>query len=354
VTVQTDPLANSARRPAVRERASRQTIADVAREAGVSTASVSRTLSGTRPVTQATATAVREASDRLGFRANKVARALRVQSTHTIGLVVPNIIYPFFPQLIQAVETELRIDGRGLLLADSLNDATLEAERVEDLLDRQVDGLIVIPCHRHESQSTLLRASRQTNVVQLDREASPQVHFVGMDHALAMRILLEHLYSTGRKRFAYLGANPSSSASHERQVAYLRHFKGTADATRVLLGDFSFDWGVEGALRAMQAWPEVDAIVCGNDLIAVGALHALGEAGLDAPRQVAITGFDDSLHPLMRWPAPTTIRQPLQQMAVRALSLLSHESRSVAKLRLPGELIVRDSSLPRGPGESRR
>ena len=89
---------------------------------------VSRTLSGARPVTQATATAVREASDRLGFRANKVARALRIQSTHMIGLLVPNITYPFFPQLIQAVETELRIDGRGLLLADSLNDATLEAE----------------------------------------------------------------------------------------------------------------------------------------------------------------------------------------------------------------------------------
>ena len=76
---------------------------------------------------------------------------------------------------------------------------------MEDLLDRQVDGLIVIPCHRHQSESTLLRASRQTNVVQLDREASPHVHFVGMDHALAMRMLLEHLYSTGRKRFAYLG-----------------------------------------------------------------------------------------------------------------------------------------------------
>ena len=170
VTTQADSVANGTRRRAVRDRASRQTIADVAREAGVSTASVSRTLSGARPVTQATATAVREASDRLGFRANKVARALRIQSTHMIGLLVPNITYPFFPQLIQAVETELRIDGRGLLLVDSLNDATLEAERVEDLLDRQVDGLIVIPCHRHQSESTLLRASRQTNVVQLDRE----------------------------------------------------------------------------------------------------------------------------------------------------------------------------------------
>ena len=259
---------------------------------------------------------MRKASDRLGFRANKVAKALRSKSTHTIGLLVPNITYPFFPQLIQAVETELRIDGRGLLLADSLNDATLEAERIEDLLDRQVDGLIVIPCHRRESQSTLLRASRLTNVVQLDREASPYVDFVGMDHALAMRMLLDHLVSTGRSRFAYLGANPTSSASHERQGAYLRHFKGKIDATRVLLGDFSFDWGVEGTLRVVQTWPEVDAIVCGNDLIAVGALYSLAEMGVEVPRQVAVTGFDDSLHPLMRWPAPTTVRQPLKQMAL--------------------------------------
>ncbi len=202
----------------------------MAREAGVSTASVSRALSGARPVTPAVAAAVLEASSRLGFRANQVARALRVSSTQTIGLVVPDITNPFFPSLVQAIETELRSEGRGLLLADSLNDPKLEAQRIEELLDRQVDGLLVSPCHRVISRRALEAASERAAVVQLDRQASTRVPYVGMDHGLGMRSLLDHLRSTGRRVFALLGADVSNAPSFERRAAYVRYFRGTDDA----------------------------------------------------------------------------------------------------------------------------
>jgi LacI family transcriptional regulator len=334
-------------RRAGRDGSTRLTISDVAREAGVSNASVSRVLTGARPVTPEVTSAVLEASRRLGFRANRVARALRMQSTQTIGIVVPDITYPFFPQLIQAIETELRAERRGLLLADSLNDPMIESERIEELLDRQVDGLMVSPCHRRDSRRIVEWAAERALVVQLDRQVSSRVHYVGMDHPLAMRMLLDHLGSTGRTGFVHLAASPTSAASYERRREYLRYFAHTADRDRVLVGDHSFDWGVHGARQAIEAWPEIDAIVCGNDLIAVGALHALSGLGVEVPEQVAVTGFDDSLRPLVGWPALTTIRQPLAEMARRALTLLSIEG-DTTRLRLPGELVVRDSSTCKG------
>lgn len=314
-------------------------------------------LTGARPVTPEVTTAVLEASRRLGFRANRVARALRMQSTQTVGIVVPDITYPVFPQMIKAIEIELRAERRGLLLADSLNDPAIESERIEELLDSQVDGLIVSPCHRNESRKILEWAAERTLVVQLDRQVARRVHYVGMDHALGMRTLLDHLTSTGRTAFVHLAASPTSAASYERRREYVRYFARTPDCERVLVGDYSFEWGARGAIEAIETWPEIDAVVCGNDLIAVGALHALGGLGVGVPEQVAVTGFDDSLAPLVGWPAPTTIRQPLREMARHALALLSTGNVSAEGdatcLRLPGELVVRDSSAVPRRGSSR-
>jgi LacI family transcriptional regulator len=281
-----------------------------------------------------------------------------VSSTQTIGLVVPDITNPFFPSLVQAIETELRFEGRGLLLADSLNDPKLEAQRIEELLDRQVDGLLVSPCHRVISRHALEAASERAAVVQLDRQASTHVPYVGMDHGLGMKSLLDHLRSTGRQVFALLGADVSNAPSFERRSAYVRYFRGTEDASRVLLGDFTFDWGIVGAKKVLTAWPDVDAIVCGDDLIAIGALRALGDLRIPVPNRIAVVGFDDCTFAPMNRPTLTTIRQPLEQMARHALSLLvrpqssaqpqpsAQPQSSIQKVELPGELVVRESSAP--------
>lgn len=321
------------------------TIGDVARAAGVSTASVSRVLTGSRPVTPAVAAAVHEASEGLGFRANPVARALRVKSTQTIGLVVPDLTNPFFPALTQAIEAEVRAQHNGLLLADSLNEPGLEAERVEELIDRQVDSLLISPCHRIDSRQTLKWASKRVPVVQLDRRSSSMVHYVGMDHQQAMRSVLSHLCSQGRTALAHIGARPTNAPSFERRSAYLRYFRGLPDAARVYLGEFSFDCGLKGTKEVLKTWPEVDAIVCGNDLIAFGALQALDELGIVVPDQVAVVGFDDSLYALISRPTLTTVRQPLERMASAALALLFAGEGTTRNVRLSGELVVRESSL---------
>lgn len=328
-----------------RQHRSRVTIADVARAAGVSTASVSRVLTGSRPVTPEIEAAVRVASEGLGFRANPVARALRVNSTQTIGLVVPDLTNPFFPALTQAIEAELRAQRHELLLADSLDKPDLEAERVEELLDRHVDGLLISPCHRVDSIQTLERASKRVPVVQLDRRASAMVHYVGMDHGKAMRSVLAHLTAEGRTSFAHIGARPTNAPSFERRSAYLRYFRGRPDAARVRLGEFSFNWGLEATREVMETWPEVNAIVCGDDLIALGALQALSELRISVPSQVAVAGFDNSIYAPISRPPLTSVRQPLEQMALAALALLFAGDGPASNVRLLGEVVARESSV---------
>lgn len=319
------------------------TISDVAREAGVSTASVSRVLNRIDPVSPELVKAVEEATERLGFRINWVARSLRVNSTQTIGVVVPNITYPFFPQLVQALEVHLRERGFGLLLADSLDDVQLEAERVDALLNREVDGLIIAPCQYVGSREIVQRAAERVPVVQIDRQSCRTVPYVGLDQADAMRQIVEHLRGAGRTQLAFLGGQTDNGPARERRRSYAQCVAGTPAAGRIVLGDFTPEYGAAGALRIMEAWPEVDAIVCGNDLIALGALQGLARLSKSVPADVAITGYDDTPYATFGLLQLTTIRQPLARMTVEAVSQLLSTERRLTTV-LPAELVVREST----------
>ena len=131
------------------------TMRDVAAAAGVSVATASRVLAGSRPVTQGAEAVVLEAAGKLGYRTNTVARALRTQATRTVGLVLPYISNPFCPLLVQAIELELERSGRELFLCDSHGSPEREAARIGALVERMVDGLLVIPCHRSLSRAAL-------------------------------------------------------------------------------------------------------------------------------------------------------------------------------------------------------
>lgn len=332
------------------------TVVEVAREAGVSTASVSRVLNDVPPISPELALAVQAAAERLGFRINEIARALRVKRTQTVGLVVPNLANPFFPKLVQELEVQLRSQGHGLLLADSLDDVGLESERVEELLDRQVDGLIVSPCNIELSRAAVEQAATRAPVVQLDRKASSRIAFVGMDHEDAMRSVLSHLRGAGRSGFAYVGSRLDNYPAVRRHLAYLNQVGDGASAQRVLLDDFSYEWGVEAAGRTLDQWPEVEAIVCGNDLVALGVISRLIGLGVEVPDRIAVTGFDDTMLAQYSRPAVTTVRQPLASMAAATLALLTEHRDGGGDddggdvVELPGDLIVRDSTPSAGGG----
>ena len=317
---------------------------DVARLAGVSTASVSRVLSGRRRVTEDVAERVRDAAEHLGYEVNTVGRSLRLQSTETVGLVVADITNPFFPSLTKAIEDELARHGLGLLLADAANDVARERDAVARLLARRVDALLVTPVSRSKSRRTIAEASERTTVVQLDRHASAKAHYVGMDNGRAISDVLDHLAAHGRTRPAFIGSDPEISTTWERQRAFTRL---APRGDRVLVGDFSLDWGRTATVEALRRWPATDALVCADDLIAVGVAEQLRAMGHAMPGRVAVVGFDDTMLVHLQTPPVSSIRQPLTEMAAAAVELAAgHEQVPIRRLLFPGVLQVRPSTAP--------
>ncbi|HEY1703366.1 MAG TPA: LacI family DNA-binding transcriptional regulator [Trebonia sp.] len=323
---------------------------EVADAAGVSTATVSRVLSGVQTVDPKLAARVRAEAERLGYRANRVARALRRQSTQTVGLVVPDLTNPFFPAVVQAVERRLRTLGLSLLLCDAGNDVAIEADLVRGLFDHQIDGLLISACDQAASRPAIRFAASRAPLVQIDRRAADDVAYAGVDQAAGMRQIVDHLRAQGCRTFAYISSHPEISTARERLEEFLRLARpldpGTGD--RVFLGDFSLDWGHQAAVRIVGAGALPDAIVCANDLIAIGALQALRERGISVPGDVAVTGFDDTVLAIASDPGLTTVRQPLEELGGRAATAL-HEVIADPGLPprsfvLPSSLVVRASS----------
>ncbi|MFD9903587.1 LacI family DNA-binding transcriptional regulator [Streptomyces sp. NPDC059063] len=333
------------------------TLRDVARASGCSVATVSRVLAGTRPVGSETARRVREAAEALGYRPNHAARALRSRATGTVGLVLPQITNPFYPALVRELTHALDAEGRAVLLADCDDDPVAEARHIDDLLSRRVDALLVIPADERRSREAVAAAAARVPLVLMDRGCGPGVaDSVAVDNAAGMALVLDHLAAIGRRRVCFAGAGGTVSAAAERRAAYAAGAGALDPAApgRVALGDFSVEWG---RAAVDQLWDDrPDALVCANDLIAIGALQRLQELGADVPGDVAVTGFDDIPMAALSAPGITTVRQPVPELAAEATQLLSRRlaegtgagtTRPGRAIRLTPELVVRGSSRPR-------
>lgn len=333
----------------------RPRLRDVAALAGVSSSTASRALSGSRAVQPELVVAVQRAADRLRYRVNPIGRALRAERTGTIGVVLPDIVNPFFPELVQSLERALHTDGRSLFLCDANDDVEVERSRIEALLDRRVDGLIISPVHRTASAAAVTAAAEQVPLVQVDRscEGAP-CDYVGVDQAEAMRLLVEHLRAQGRRQLAFVAADESVSTIAERIQAYERLAPNARSRRRVLRGDLSVEWGSAATDRLLAEAPPPDAIVCANDLIALGAMQRLRSLGVAVPDDVAVTGFDDVVFGRISEPTLTSVRQPTPQLASDTVRLLDLRRQAAGpsaarRLVLPPELVVRRSSARDAP-----
>lgn len=329
------------------------TIRDVAAAAGVSTATVSRVLSGRRPVTPEVARVVTEASERLGYQVNTVARSLRTQETGTVGMVVPYISNPYFPAIVEGVERELALDGRQLLLCDSQGSVEVEGSRLAALVSRRVDGLLVIACDSTHSADNLARAAAAVPVVQIDRlVAGSSTDFVGTDNAEGVRVLVDHLHAAGARSFAFVSALPTTSSAAARLDAYRSCMGRIApdSAERLLLKDFSYEWG-QSAAGELRDGGLPDAVLCGADLIALGLLSELSSHGVRVPDEVLVTGYDDIGFASLSNPALTTMRQPVGELGAESVRLLrarlAHAEAPTQHRVLQSGLQLRASTGPR-------
>ena len=319
---------------------------DVAEAAGVSRATASRVLAGTpRNVDPELARRVEEAAQRLGYRTNHSARALRTGTTGTIGIVVPTLGNPYFVQLAEAIAQHVRAAGGTLVVSDAANDNAIEAEQIETLLGGRVDGLFVVPVSASKSGPAIRKAARRRPVVLFDRWAKGSgTVAVTLDNAAAVRLLIDHLQGIGRHRIALVAADQASSSGAERLAAFTEAQGG--DATTILLPSFTTDSGRTAGRRILERRDRLDAVVCGADVLAVGLVSTLHRSSVAVPGQIAVTGFDDTEILKLLDPPITSIRHPLSDMAQAALALLQAPTRERAERveRFAPQLVVRAST----------
>jgi DNA-binding LacI/PurR family transcriptional regulator len=302
------------------------TVRDVAARAGVSIATVSRAVRGHANVDPGTRRRVEEAARQLGYRPSGVARSLRLRATRTIGLIVTDIENPYFPQIVSAVEDAARERGYSVLLADGRRDPEREIGSLEVLAERQVDGLIIASTALTSRHKARIRDVPCPVVIVNGESTVAAVPAVVSDNRSGGRLAAEHVLALGHRRLAYLAAPSADHWAVKERIAGARAAIREHAQRRASLAVIVAAEGVEGgetaARTALQAEPRTTALICYNDLAAIGAVRGLRGLGLAVPQDVSVVGFDDIEMASYVDPPLTTIRQSTGDMGRWALASL--------------------------------
>ena len=325
---------------------SRATLHDVAAEAGVSIATVSYVLNNSGSISADMRKKVRKAAAKLGYRQNRAARAMKTGQSDIIGLVIPNIENPFFATLAQAVLLECRRHDLQVFLVDTEGSHDTELKAMQGLVQQGVDGIIVFPI-----DDTAIGAGigDDVPVVVLDRD-SPDRDLVQAEYAEGGRLLADHLLELGHKRFGILEGPQVATSAKERSVGFARAIgrKGRI----VWREEHPFSMTLTEVAERRLRQNDATAVVCGNDLIALGVIQYFDALGVDVPGDVSVVGFDDIEFSKVISPPLTTIHLPTAQMGIEAVSLLTRRLQaenlpaSRSRVVLDVELKVRGSSGP--------
>src|SRR5215510_2179272 len=220
---------------------------------------------------------------------NLVARGLRARTTGQVGIIIPGIGNPFFADLLEALESVLYDANLDMILSDSRGTHTDEARRLQTLLDRRVDGLIMIPAGHHSSAPAMRWAHWSVPIVQIDRQVDGlPADYVGVDNALGIRLTLDHLAGQGASTVAFVSDSTASSTGRSRFDAFrltVPRVPGL-EMAQALLGSFSIDFGQEAARQLMRHPQLPDAVVCGSDLVALGVVREFRQSGIAIPDTV--------------------------------------------------------------------
>ena len=339
------------------------TISDVAKRAGVSAMTVSRVLNGTGHTSAHTRARVEAAIEELGYVPNALARQLRSKRTKTIALVVADISNPYFTTIARGVEDFFVAHGYSVMYCNTDEDEAEEEQYLLMLIERQVDGVLLVPA-RSSGESFRLLQSHRTPVVVIDRRVtSRNVDSVRCDSEAGAHSLVEHLVGLGHRRIAVLTGSPSISTSMDRVLGARRALEEAGlELPESMIHYGSFNYGksnqADGHRMAMDMLagpePRPTAVFCANNFIAFGAIKALRESGLRVPDDMSVVAFDDLPEEWVSEPFLTVARQHAYEIGHRAASLLmDHITGSQAptgnSVILPYELVLRRSSAAPNP-----
>jgi LacI family transcriptional regulator len=337
-----------------KRRSERVTVREVARAARVHFSTVSRVMNPrTRgQITENVANRVLKAAERLGYRTNALAASLRTRRSRVIGIIIPYIDSPLYPPILLAIEEVLNERGYVAIISNTQNDPAREERVLAEMMARQVDGLILGTATRYDP---IVKAwvQRGAPLVLINRtDQTGEAPSIVTDDLLGIGLAIDHLVELGHRAIGHIAGPQRLSTGAARsegfQRALERHRLRPEARAIALAEDFTRDAGRRAGHTLLNQFPEITAIAAANDLLALGCYEALHERGLSCPRDISVTGYNDSPFVDLLTPPLTTVRIPQREIGLQAARLLLQkieEHRAPAPdVVLRPQLIVRQST----------
>jgi LacI family transcriptional regulator len=323
---------------------------DVARAANVSMSTVSHVLNRTRNVSPETAAAVRDAMQRVGYVPNSLARALAGAPSRTIGVALSALTNHYFSETVRAIESECDSNGLMMFFADTHDNPEQELKVVQSLHQRQVDGIVLAPTMDPQQRTMEYLRMNKIRAVLVDRSLPCEFDQVGVENKRASTQLVTHLIEHGHKRIGLVSGAPGLSTTEERISGYRAALKKAGipfDEQLVRCGQSMLEPARMATQHLLSLRPRPTAIMAANNLMTIGAMHALRDADIEVPDKVALVGFDDFDWADYFNPRLTVVAQPLEEIGTRAVQLLMNRIKGVTEepqvVKLAPQLHIRNS-----------
>ncbi len=334
----------------------------VARLANVSIATVSRTVNAIATVNHEYATRVWDAIEKLGYVPNTQARALVSGRSRLIGVIISDLTNPFFPELIQSFEAEAIDSNYEILMGSTAHDSRRMEICVDRILQRKVEGVAVMTFGIEEPLLDRLAAQ---NIPLVFIDIAPRgraMSAIRVDYDAGIRQAVQHLVSLGHRRIAFIAGPKGLHSAEARKAAFLKalkDFKLKVPASYIFHADHTLEGGMAGMRSLLRGGKLPTAVMCSNDMTAIGVLHAAAEAKLSIPEDLSVIGFDDIHIARFTIPPLTTVRMSCQELAhtaIKTLRLYLEHGKKPRQgdLNVETKLTVRKSTCaPKGAGTQR-
>lgn len=333
------------------------TLLDVARRAKVSKSTASRALSIPGRINEKTAARIHRAAEALNYVSHGVARALTTRRTRTIGAVIPTLDNAIYAISAHSMEQRLQKAGYMLFVACHEFDLDVETSAVEALISRGVDGIALVGLEHNKKTLALLARAQMPYVLTWNYQSGKQP-CVGFNNREAGFLIADYLIRLGHKKF---GVIAGITKGNDRAAARMAGIRDALKQSGIELRDdcvvekqYSIEDGRDGLSTLLSKRPRPTAVICGNDILAIGAIHEARARRIEVPAEISITGFDDMPLAAVSEPSLTTVHFPMAEVGLNAAMHLLHAlgaSDEVPKSELPVHLVVRNSAAgPPKPG----
>ncbi len=332
------------------------TIKDIARFAGVSTTTVSKIINNKdENISEATRKKVLGLMKEYNYVPNKIAQSLVTKKTKTIGLVIPDIRNPFFPELARGAEDKANEKGYNIIFCNTDDDIEKEENYINMLVEKMVDGIIFTAASKRSYEfKTVEKFPVPIVLVDRDVEVEGIKGKVTVDTFVGGYEGTKHLLELGHEEIVFLSGPLKNNTSINRLKGYkkaLENFNIEPKENNILEGEYKSEWGYEIVKRLLEKGKKFSGLFCANDLIAIGAIKALKERNLKVPEDVSVVGFDDIYISRLIDPDLTTIRQPNYEMGYQSvemlIDILENKEGYKENIDLIPKLIIRKSTAKR-------